>query len=139
MAKITEEVLKKFLSQATFDPRLRVHIFPEEWKELVELAQRGLAIAPGAPSPQDRVERLLSVVFRPLLTQGVLGTTDQGATILVDSESTREQQAITVWHEVLHLLLVALGVKDHDETAIEEAAKRLAAAMPEIVDWVRRG
>lgn len=87
---------------------------------------------------RDRLKRCpLEFVVRPLLLQGCLGYAVDGgkAKIFVDEAQTKEQAAITVWHELIHLIKDgARCLIPHDETEVEVMAVRLAAAFPEIID-----
>lgn len=56
-------------------------------------------------------------------------------TILIDSEQPHGQKLVTLWHEVVHLMQMAGGFSQ-DEDDVEAAAKRLAAACPEALEWV---
>lgn len=76
---------------------------------------------------------MIRLAFRPLLVQGSTCQVPDGLLILIDSEQSRTEQAISIWHETLHLLLLASG-SSHDEAAIEVMARRLAATCPEIVE-----
>ena len=72
------------------------------------------------------------ILFRPLLTSGMIGKGDAGNLyILIDSEQSEAEQCIAVWHETLHLL----GLRDEDQ--IEAMAQRLTQACPEILPAVK--
>jgi hypothetical protein len=78
----------------------------------------------------------LRLQFRPLLVSGMLAAAEDGAmVILVDDEQPRREQAAAIWHELVHLLMVAAGVPAwlHDERRIDDMAKRLATAAPDIM------
>lgn len=79
---------------------------------------------PGAPR----------VLFRPLLTSGLIGNGNAGTTsyVIIDSEQPESEQVIALWHETLHLL----GLKD--ETLVEAMAQRLAQACPEVLPAVKQ-
>lgn len=79
------------------------------------------------------------LVFRPLLVSGMVGDTSDGKLILIDSEQPSAQQVVAIWHETVHLLLLAAGKvrpEEHDEATIDAIAHRLAVACPEIIDLV---
>ena len=78
---------------------------------------------------------LLEVVERPLLTSGHLTVRRGVPIILIDSEQPHAEKLVTLWHEVVHLLR-ACGGYSQDEASVEDAAKRLAAACPEALEWV---
>lgn len=78
------------------------------------------------------VRQHLTVQRRPLLVSGTFGTDAAGIRISVDAEQDVRQQAIALWHEVIHLLLAATGHNDHDEYTVESMARALAGAVPEI-------
>lgn len=70
------------------------------------------------------------LVVRPLLVSGQLaqGTRQMPQpVILIDSTQTEEEQVVTLWHEVLHLL----GMKN--EVEAEAIARELAKAYPTIL------
>lgn len=73
----------------------------------------------------------MRIIFRPLLVSGMLATDEHGVVMLIDSEQPETEQAVAVWHEVLHML----GL--YNEVEVEAMAQRLGAACPEIVVMVR--
>jgi len=76
----------------------------------------------------------LRVQRRPLLGQGMLATATGGRVLLlIDSESDAKEQARSIYHELLHLLLLGVGKTQHDEEAIEAIAVKLADAAPEVL------
>lgn len=97
---------------------------------------------PDAMCDMDCVERayrpppVLTIKFRPLLVSGSYGESPNGPVILIDSEQPPEQQLTAMWHEVLHLVLAALG-RAHDENWIETMALRIAAACPDLLTQPR--
>ncbi len=76
--------------------------------------------------------------YRPLLTQGMMcvGKTNGGILILIDESMSREQTAITLWHELIHVLDAAVG-RANDEERVEKLAAEWAVKCPEIVDLCR--
>jgi Zn-dependent peptidase ImmA (M78 family) len=84
----------------------------------------------------SRLKRGIRVQIRPLLSAGMIGCDDDGILILIDSEQSKLQQNITLWHEVVHLLRDAGGV-DQSEIEVEEYAKKLAEACPNAIDWTK--
>lgn len=73
---------------------------------------------------------------QPLLVDGGVGLDQDGRIVIyVDSEQSDEELAVTLWHEAVHLLMLAAGVpaSNHNEERIERAARKLAEACPEIV------
>lgn len=86
-------------------------------------------------SIRQRVARMIPfrIQLRPLLTKGMFAKDDQGFVILISSEQDRHEQVTTLWHEVLHMVLLAAGKQaPHDEEWIERAAVQLARACPDI-------
>lgn len=77
----------------------------------------------------------LEIICRPLLVAGQLRFRKTGTpVILVDDEQDDRQKAITVWHEILHLLRMA-GNHSQDENEVERDAVKLAEVFPEILVW----
>lgn len=79
--------------------------------------------------------KLIDIRVCPMLTCGGLGTGPNGHFILLSDALNRSEAAETIWHEVIHLLKSSNPEAVHDEDAIEKAAKKLAAACPEVVEW----
>lgn len=77
------------------------------------------------------VEPQLRVEFRPLLVNGMLATEPKGRVILIDSEQSQQEQAISLYHEMLHLI----GLKDEEK--VEDMAQQLAEAVPWIIEDVK--
>ncbi len=85
----------------------------------------------------------LRIEARPLLTCGVSGSGPTTIFILVGSGQSRAEAAITLWHEVVHILMAAGGHAPPTtsdelsalESRVESAAVRLAAACPEVVEF----
>jgi hypothetical protein len=83
----------------------------------------------------------VSFIRRPMLISGMLakGTDDLEGRhlVLVNSEDSEEEQTITLWHEIVHLIRLAGGLPEelHDEKEIEAAARKIAEACPEILEW----
>lgn len=78
--------------------------------------------------------------FRPMLVSGMTGCDDHGAvTMLIDSEQCEAAQARALYHEMIHALLIAGDApkEAHDEEKIEALAVRLAAAVPEIIRFIK--
>jgi hypothetical protein len=71
------------------------------------------------------------IIFRPLLVSGMLATDEHGVVMLIDSGQPESEQAVALWHEVLHML----GL--FNENQVEAMAQRLGAVCPEIVAMVR--
>jgi hypothetical protein len=66
--------------------------------------------------------------FRPLLVSGMLTISGD---ILIDNEQTEFEQIKSVWHEMLHLLLLAAGSPHaSDEAYVDALAGELAMATP---------
>lgn len=81
----------------------------------------------------DKLERATVVVMlRPLLVEAMLATSisDQRTYILIDSEQSPDQQNLSLWHEILHLL----GMED--EALVEEIAGRLHRASPDALEFI---
>ena len=84
----------------------------------------------------DLTDCPLQVIKRPLLTRGCLGSAPgRSAVILISDDMEWQEEAVTLWHEVIHLLKMA-GNDDHDEEMIEMTAQHLATLYPEIRKWV---
>ena len=83
----------------------------------------------------NRLVRGLRVNVRPLLVSGQIGCDEKGPVILIDSEQSRSEQNVTLWHEVVHLLRDA-GCVDQSESEVEACAVKLAAACPDAIDWI---
>lgn len=82
------------------------------------------------PARRDRVAP--RILFRPLLTSGLIGKSDAGHTyILIDSEQPEAEQLVALWHEALHLL----GLTDED--LVEIMARHLAECCPEVLEAVK--
>ena len=76
----------------------------------------------------------MRILLRPLLVPAMLATDGSGRVLLiVDSESSEPDQVLGLWHEVVHVLLLAVGKSRHDETKVDEIAERLAVAVPDIL------
>ncbi len=87
----------------------------------------------------------IEILFRPLLVSGSLATKDNTTLfsstllIMINDEQPRDQQVVALWHETVHLLLMAAGIEaPHDEAWVEETARKLAKACPEILDIMGR-
>lgn len=72
---------------------------------------------------------------RPLLVPGMIARGPHSIAILLADNLTRDEAAVTIWHEVVHMLKMAGGDTDHDEAKVEAAAKKLAACCPEVVTF----
>ncbi len=80
--------------------------------------------------------RPLEVNIRKLLVSGMLCTTDDGRpVILISDDQSDEEKAISIWHEVVHLLRMA-GEGNQCEEEVEAAALKLAEVCPEVIKWV---
>lgn len=82
------------------------------------------------------MKRPLQIIYRPLLTQGMfcVGKTPlDGYMILIDSGQSREQMAVSLWHEIIHLLDNAAG-RENNEEAVEKLAAKWAKKCPEILE-----
>lgn len=75
----------------------------------------------------------LRIHVRPLLVEGCIAYTPAVVEILLDSEQTPTEAAHTLWHELVHLLLILGGRTDHDEEQVDKIAARLAQACPEVL------
>jgi hypothetical protein len=78
------------------------------------------------------------IVIRPLLVSGMLGTepATESVILFIDSGQTEEQQTIAFWHEMLHAALGPPWI-GHPEDWIEEKAKALAKAFPDVWQVVK--
>jgi hypothetical protein len=70
----------------------------------------------------------LSIVRRPLLVSGMLASSREGLTILIDSESSPKEQTLALWHEVVHMVREA-ECAPQDEAAIERDACAIVRAL----------
>lgn len=77
----------------------------------------------------------ISLHRRKLLTCGMLVSGPHGIKILLDEDLSKDETAITLWHEVVHIIRAMNSNGNSDEEEVERDAKRLALAFPEIVDW----
>lgn len=75
----------------------------------------------------------LRIKVRPLLVSGHCGSSPTGIFINIAEGQSKEDAIQTVWHEILHVVISA-GGGNHDESKIEEIAKRLSTACPEILE-----
>jgi hypothetical protein len=67
-------------------------------------------------------------MLRPMLVSGMLADTPcDGPIVLIDSEQSQAEQAVAVFHELLH----SIGMED--EHQVEGLAVRLGKACPDIV------
>lgn len=80
----------------------------------------------------------VAIVLRPLLVSGMLADGGNGRVdILIDAEQPPPVQLQALMHETIHLLLMAAGRSksiEHDEVRIDDLAKRLADAAPDLAD-----
>lgn len=91
-------------------------------------AAPGLSVAVGSGFSRSDLFGL-SFVARPMLVSGMLAKGKDGRwLVLVNSEQPKEEAAIAAWHELAHLLVGA------DEDKAEALARRLAVAVPEILE-----
>tara|TARA_B110001469_G_C9482088_1_gene241668 strand:+ start:224 stop:451 length:228 start_codon:yes stop_codon:yes gene_type:complete len=67
---------------------------------------------------------------------GQIGCDDNGPVILIDSDQSKSEQNLTLWHEVVHLLRDAGGGVDQTEADVEACAVKLAQACPDATDWI---
>ena len=86
--------------------------------------QKGSQQAAGA-------RNFVQVVRRPLLVSGMLTTDDA---ILIDSEQSKQQQHNALWHELVHRILIELGMDEHDEVAVEQVALLMARSFPTLAE-----
>jgi hypothetical protein len=83
------------------------------------------------------------IEIRPLLILGGLfseATTfhDPQWIMAIADDMAHEEQVVTLWHETVHLLMLAAGIPaPHDEKLIDAIAERLAQACPEILQVCR--
>lgn len=98
----------------------------------------------------------MRIIFRPLLVSGMYGevhAVDEKhaeelrheiealaalgvrPVILIASNQPDDQKIIGLWHEILHMILVARG-QPHDEDWIEATARKMAAATPDLLDKI---
>lgn len=53
----------------------------------------------------------------------------------LNSELNEDELATTLWHETIHILMLASGIElPHDEEFVEELAQKLAICCPEILE-----
>lgn len=92
----------------------------------------------------ERTKFPVSIMVRPLLVQGALAFKDEttmfvsSLVILVAEQQSDEEKTVTLFHEALHIMLRAAGIHPpHDEKWVEERAKALAAACPDLLEKMR--
>lgn len=88
----------------------------------------------------------LAIEFRPLLLSGLTGGIRfdeqqnlfcHQLVVMIASGQSEEEQRVALFHEMLHIMLLAAGVEaPHPELWIEERAKAMAAACPDILDML---
>lgn len=83
--------------------------------------------ANSAPSYPFRIEVV------PLLSSGGFGYGPHSLFILLANDLNRQEAAVTLWHEVLHMLKRTSDSGPHDESEIEKLANKLGAACPEVI------
>jgi len=62
-----------------------------------------------------------------------------GCVIEVDADLAAQVRGVTVWHEVLHAIMIQAGLSDHDEALIEALSYGILGALkdnPELQDVV---
>jgi hypothetical protein len=74
---------------------------------------------------------------RPMLISGQIRKGEDSFLVLVNSEDSKHEQTITLWHEIVHLIKHAGGQppQSQDEDEVEAAARKLAECCPEILQW----
>lgn len=92
----------------------------------------------------ERTQFPLKIIFRPMLIPATFAFQDNTTmfttqlVFMINSEQSPEEQTISLWHESLHLLLRAAGkLPPHDEQWVEERAKALAKACPDLLEKMR--
>lgn len=90
----------------------------------------------------------LQIIFRKLLLSGATGGIRHDESknlfirqlvILVADNQPPENQRIALFHEMLHVMLLAAGIDGpHDEKWIEERAVAMAQACPDILEKMGR-
>lgn len=76
----------------------------------------------------------LRIEVRPLLVPGMMGGGPRSIFIFLCKGLAREEAILTLWHEIVHVLLMAGGQpQPHDEAGVERLAAKLAAACPEVL------
>jgi hypothetical protein len=92
-------------------------------------------------------EYVEGVVVRPLLMSGMLTVRKDAPPsarrvylILVDKGMSAEETCITLFHELIHIMLLIAGVDEsaHDENEIDRWAKRLAGTFPTVTQLFER-
>jgi hypothetical protein len=81
----------------------------------------------------ETVEFPLRIKVRPLLVPATMGFGPSSIFIYVAPDATREDAAVSLWHELVHVLKFAGGHQEHDEEEVEALAQRLASACPEVL------
>jgi hypothetical protein len=75
--------------------------------------------------------------FRPLIVSGMCSVHGDTITLLIDSEQEEREQAVAIFHETLHALLIAAGKTPEQQEVlhdwVEDRAQDLAKRCPEIV------
>jgi hypothetical protein len=83
------------------------------------------------PEGHPEHDEAIKLTFRPLLVSGMLADTTDGPVILIDSEQPEAEQRVALWHELMHLV----GLEDED--LVEDLARRLDAACPELLSALK--
>jgi hypothetical protein len=94
----------------------------------------------------------MKIIFRPLLASGIFGEQSgvedeirqeiealaaRGVrpVILIASNQPDEDKLIGLWHEILHMVIFARDPEaPQDEEWVEASARKLAAAVPDLLD-----
>lgn len=84
----------------------------------------------------------LRIEVRPLLTFAVCGSSPSSIFIMLAEHQTRKEAEVSLWHEIVHVLLRAGGGTIPEtsaelttlENTVEAIARKLAFACPEIVE-----
>lgn len=76
----------------------------------------------------EQPAQALRVEYRPLLVSGMLANSPDGPTILIDSESSEQEQQRALWHEIVHMVREAQGLPQ-DEESVERDAQAIVAAL----------
>lgn len=90
--------------------------------------------SPSADSLRGMVrEWPLRIEVRPLLTSGGCGSGPATIFIYLADDQNAAEAAKTLWHEIVHVLMMAGGHTVQDEETVERTAQKLAEVCPEVL------
>lgn len=69
---------------------------------------------------------------------GILTKSAGGVRVVVHPDQSKEEIAVALWHEIIHLIRNSAGSRmegSEEEEFVEKHARQLAAACPQITEW----